>query len=89
MVQIDNAHIKGGILQTDGTGIFRTVSDGTLEDVVNQGTVEIVTGDDTHLKGTITNEGVIFFFNQGGLLPEAAGATQVLVPRSVIDPLLA
>ncbi len=37
----------------------------------------------------ITNDGVIFFFNQGGLLPEAAGPTQVLVPRSVIDPLLA
>lgn len=37
----------------------------------------------------ITNDGVIFFFSQGGLLPPAAGATQVLVPRSVIDPLLA
>jgi hypothetical protein len=37
----------------------------------------------------ITNDGVIFFFNQGGLLPEAAGTTQVLVPRAVIDPLLA
>ena len=37
----------------------------------------------------ITNDGVIFFFSQGGLLPAAAGATQVLVPRSVIDPLLA
>lgn len=37
----------------------------------------------------ITNEGVIFFFSQGTLLPESAGATQVLVPRSVIDPMLA
>ena len=37
----------------------------------------------------ITNDGVIFFFSQGTLLPESAGATQVLVPRSVIDPLLA
>ena len=37
----------------------------------------------------ITGDGVIFFFSQGTLLPEAAGATQVLVPRSVIDPLLA
>jgi Protein of unknown function (DUF3298) len=37
----------------------------------------------------ITNEGVIFFFSQGQLLPEAAGATQVLVPRSAIDPMLA
>lgn len=37
----------------------------------------------------ITADGVIFFFSQGTLLPESAGATQVLVPRSVIDPLLA
>jgi hypothetical protein len=37
----------------------------------------------------ITNDGVIFFFSQGQLLPEAAGPTQVLVPRSAIDPMLA
>lgn len=37
----------------------------------------------------ITNDGVIFFFSQGQLLPEAAGATQVQVPRSAIDSLLA
>lgn len=37
----------------------------------------------------VTNEGVIFFFSQGTLLPEAAGAVEVLVPRSAIDPMLA
>jgi hypothetical protein len=37
----------------------------------------------------ITNDGVIFFFDQGRMLPDAAGAPQVLVPRSAIDPLLA
>jgi hypothetical protein len=37
----------------------------------------------------VVNDGVIFFFDQGTLLPEAAGATQVLVPRSAIDPMLA
>lgn len=37
----------------------------------------------------ITNDGVIFFFSQGTLLPEAAGAVQALVPRAVIDRLLA
>ena len=37
----------------------------------------------------VTNDGVMFFFSQGVLLPEAAGATQVLVPRSAIDPMLA
>jgi hypothetical protein len=37
----------------------------------------------------VTNDGVVFFFSQGQLLPEAAGATQVLVPRAAIDPMLA
>lgn len=37
----------------------------------------------------ITNDGVIFFFDQGRLLPDLAGAPQVLVPRSAIDPMLA
>jgi hypothetical protein len=37
----------------------------------------------------VTNDGVIFFFSQGTLLPDAAGATQVLVPRSAIDSMLA
>lgn len=37
----------------------------------------------------VVNEGVIFFFDQGAVLPESAGAVQVLVPRSAIDPLLA
>jgi Protein of unknown function (DUF3298) len=37
----------------------------------------------------VTNDGVIFFFDQGHMLPDAAGAPQVLVPRSAIDPLLA
>jgi hypothetical protein len=37
----------------------------------------------------VTNDGVIFFFDQGRMLPDAAGATQVLVPRSAIDPMLA
>lgn len=37
----------------------------------------------------VTNDGVIFFFDQGHMLPDAAGAPQVLVPRSAIDPMLA
>jgi hypothetical protein len=38
----------------------------------------------------IVNDGVIFFFNAGELLlPESATPTQVLVPRSAIDPMLA
>ncbi|QNI09505.1 DUF3298 domain-containing protein [Mycobacterium kubicae] len=37
----------------------------------------------------VTNDGVIFFFDQGTLLPDSAGAVQVLVPRSAIDPMLA
>ena len=37
----------------------------------------------------VTDDGVMFFFSQGQLLPEAVGATQVLVPRAAIDPMLA
>ena len=37
----------------------------------------------------VTNDGVIFFFGQGQLLPEVDGPVQVLVPRPAIDPMLA
>jgi hypothetical protein len=37
----------------------------------------------------VVNDGVIFFFDQGVLLPNSFGAVQVLVPRSAIDPMLA
>jgi len=35
----------------------------------------------------ITDDAVIFFFGQGELLPEAAGALQATVPRSALPPL--
>jgi hypothetical protein len=37
----------------------------------------------------VTDDSVIFFFGQGELLPEAAGATQATVPRAVLAPVLA
>lgn len=37
----------------------------------------------------VVNDGVIFFFDQGVLLPDSAGALQVQVPRSAIDPMIA
>jgi Protein of unknown function (DUF3298) len=37
----------------------------------------------------VTDDSVIFFFSQGDLLPEAAGATQATVPRAALAPLLA
>jgi Protein of unknown function (DUF3298) len=37
----------------------------------------------------LTDDSVIFFFSQGELLPEAAGATQAAVPRAALAPLLA
>lgn len=37
----------------------------------------------------VVNDGVMFFFDQGVLLPASAGALQVLVPRSAIDPMIA
>lgn len=37
----------------------------------------------------VANDGVIFFFDQGVLLPASAGPVHVLVPRSAIDPMIA
>ncbi|AKK27343.1 RsiV family protein [Mycobacterium sp. EPa45] len=37
----------------------------------------------------VVNDGVMFFFDQGTLLPASAGALHVLVPRSAIDPMIA
>ncbi len=37
----------------------------------------------------VANDGVIFFFDQGVLLPASAGGLHVLVPRSAIDPMIA
>ena len=46
--------------------------------------------DPTHYQNfAITDDAVIFFFGQGELFAEAAGATQVSVPRDELAPLLA
>jgi hypothetical protein len=37
----------------------------------------------------VVNEGVIFFFDQGVVLPASFGALQALAPRSAIDPMIA
>ncbi len=37
----------------------------------------------------VVNDGVIFFFDQGAVLPPSAGAPHVLVPRAAIDPMIA
>jgi hypothetical protein len=43
----------------------------------------------TYENFAITNDALIFFFSQGELLPEAAGAVQVSVPRGPIDAMIA
>ena len=37
----------------------------------------------------ITNDSLIFFFSQGDVLPEAAGALQVAIPRGPVDGMIA
>lgn len=37
----------------------------------------------------VVNDGVMFFFDQGAILPDSYGALQILVPRSAIDPMIA
>ena len=44
---------------------------------------------DNYQNFAVVNDGVIFFFDQGALLPDSAGALQVQVPRSAIDPMIA
>jgi Protein of unknown function (DUF3298) len=36
----------------------------------------------------LTDDGITFFFSQGGLTAEAAGATKVSIPRAAVAPLL-
>lgn len=46
--------------------------------------------DPTHYQNfAITDDAVIFFFGQGELLAEAAGAIQASIPRAALEPLLA
>jgi hypothetical protein len=37
----------------------------------------------------ITNDAIVFFFSQGVLLPDSAGAVQVAIPRGPIDSMIA
>lgn len=37
----------------------------------------------------ITNDSLIFFFSQGDVLPEAAGALQIAIPRGPVDAMIA
>lgn len=37
----------------------------------------------------VVNDGIMFFFDQGVLLPDSYGPLQVLAPRSLIDPMIA
>ena len=43
----------------------------------------------TYKNFAITNDSLIFFFSQGEVLPESAGALQVTVPRAPIDSMIA
>jgi hypothetical protein len=43
----------------------------------------------TYQNFAVVNDGVMFFFDQGIVLPDSYGAVQVLVPRSAIDPMIA
>ncbi|MCV7286494.1 MULTISPECIES: esterase [Mycolicibacterium] len=57
---------------------------------VEQAIPQSVGLDPTHYQNfAITDDSVIFFFGQGELLSEAAGATQASVPRSALAPMLA
>ena len=59
----------------------------------DRGGTDLVPSDELDPKAyenfALTNDAVIFFFNQDGLLPHEAGGQEVTVPRSEIESLLA
>lgn len=65
--------------------VMRTLS----QQVGQPSIVPVVDGlDPTHYQNfVLTDDAVIFYFGQGELLPEAAGALQASVPRSALPPL--
>jgi hypothetical protein len=42
----------------------------------------------TYENFAVTNDAIVFFFSQGTLLPESAGALQVAVPRGLVDAMI-
>ncbi|MGZ6780267.1 MAG: RsiV family protein, partial [Mycobacterium sp.] len=43
----------------------------------------------TYENFAIQNDSLLFFFGQGAILPESAGAVQVTIPRAPVDRMIA
>ena len=43
----------------------------------------------TYENFAITNDTLVFFFGQGAILPESAGALSVTIPRGPVDRMIA
>jgi hypothetical protein len=71
--------------------IFPVVQDELAKQLGTADAVSPAAGLDptTYQNFAITNDALIFFFDQGQLLPEAAGAISVSVPRAPIDSMIA
>ncbi len=60
VVWLQNTHIVGGVLDSEGMGFIRpSTSVPNLEDVTNEGVLRFVNDDDCAISGTITNNGTI------------------------------
>ena len=60
---IDNVHVNGGVIQTNGTPV-RVIS-ATFTDVTNNGLLALENGSENTLVGTFTNNGAIRFGSSG------------------------
>ncbi len=62
-IYLNGADLIGGVLQSSGTGSFvgngQTTLDGSTHTVLNQGVIEVSTGETLTVLGTITNQGII------------------------------
>ena len=68
-VYLNGADIEGGLLATSGTGVAsangQTTLDGSKQQVISSGTLEVVTGETLTLLGTLDNTGTIGLNSSG------------------------
>ncbi len=64
-VDINNSHIIGGLLTTQGTGEMRAIGVPTLTDVTNTGLITVPDVHDPRIRGTIINNGTIAMNSAG------------------------
>lgn len=80
VVQLWSSGIKGGVLETDGTGLIQMVGPTSVIDgLVNQGTVSVPDGTSLVLANTVTNNGVLSLESAGNAADIRIGTETVIL----------